>query len=95
MSNSPMISDEHLDFLLVGQKDRIIYLIDNARTQEDIRIVIQILLTLSPMWSACNYSYKTLELTDRLQKRNKTIRDKTSKAIEEVSATTKLQIEKS
>lgn len=57
-----MITETDLDNLLVRQKDSIISLINDGRITE----AKTVLLTVSPMWIALDYSYKIKELEKRM-----------------------------
>jgi len=59
----PPVTETELDNLLVGQKDKIICLIDNEQWMTALRM----LMLLRPLWIRCNYAYKMIELVERAE----------------------------
>ena len=57
------MTETQLDNQLVRQKDRLIELIDNGKT-EQAQIILQF---VREMWEAANYGYKFAELQARLK----------------------------
>ena len=55
-----------LDIILIQQKDRLLVLIDRARSLAECESVAETLLTLRTLWIASSYEYKFLEVQKRL-----------------------------
>lgn len=55
-------TESHLDSILIGQKDKIIDLI-NQRKHDEARIALNV---VKAFWYACNYGYKLEELQKRV-----------------------------
>ena len=68
----------YLDNLLIGQKDKLINRIDNARNKDDLRAALITLTILSPLWHTCNYEYKESELRERINKKLASFRSNSS-----------------
>jgi hypothetical protein len=67
-----MLTESELDNLLIAQKDSIIFAIDqipNYHGRDRMEMAIHyshFIGILLPLWDACNYHYKAVELMERL-----------------------------
>lgn len=59
-----MFTEQHLDNILIRQKDYLINLIDNHLYE-----AIPALEVVKELWIACDYTYKLRELENRIQSR--------------------------
>jgi hypothetical protein len=57
-----MVTENELDNLLVGQKDRILQFLNEG----EYRPVVDSLVVVSHMWAECDYAYKGEEILIRL-----------------------------
>lgn len=68
-SDSPLSTSSALGFILTSQKDKIIEKIDNSLNLTQLWEVVHCLGILKRLWAESGYSYKSVELLARLEKR--------------------------
>ena len=69
-----IIKQEHLDFILVRQKDKLLIQIKNARTKEDLAAILKTLYVTKELWIRADYEYKYKEIKQLVKQKQEKLK---------------------